>query len=115
MGGWGGDDEPPDPRRVLAAANLDRLHARIDRDVAAGLGDQGVTTTLICDYHAIAMAGILEPGAIRTRDFVVGSRFGSVVFHEPPPAPDVPSLLDAACAEINAALATDFVRAAAYA
>ena len=87
MGGWGGDDEPPDPRRVAAAANLARLHARVERDVAARLQADRLTPALICEYHAIAMAGLVEPGQVRTAEVVVGSRFGSVVFHEPPPAP----------------------------
>ena len=91
MGGWGWDDAPTDPGRVLAAANLAAL----------------------CAYHELALSGILDPGQLRTRDDVVGSRFGAIVLHEPPAAAEVPGLLDSACAESERLFARDPVRAAA--
>lgn len=113
MGGWGGDDHaPPDPRRLRAAENLVRLDEQIERDVAAGTV---ADAALVRRYHSIAMEGMLEPGQLRTRDVVIGSRFGSIVFHEPPPAREVAVLLDAACAEIQQRFTIDFVVAAAYA
>lgn len=116
MGGWGGDDDaPPDPRRIAAAANLVRLHARIERDVANRVEGQPLSPALLCEYHAIAMEGILEPGQLRKHEVVIGSRFGAVVFHEPPAVAEVPTLLDDAFVDINRDLVADFVHAAAYA
>ncbi len=112
MGGWGWDDAPTDPGRVLAAANLAALYARIEQDAQPRAATR-ITASQVCAYHELALSGILDPGQLRTRDDVVGSRFGAIVLHEPPAAAEVPGLLDSACAESERLFARDPVRAAA--
>jgi Fic family protein len=110
MGGWD-HDNPESPRQRLESDNgtrqLDRGLEVIRESMQSGRLE--LTVGLVCELHRIAMTGVIgDPGVLRERDVTItGSR------HAPPPARDVPSLLQTACAYVNAEPG-DAIHQAAY-
>lgn len=120
MGGWGSDDDrPTTSREARLADNSVRLTGRLQELIEAGVADRDsfiVSIELLCELHAIALAGEPEPpGLIRRVDNeIVGG--GVVVLFQPPSWQEVDQLLVEACQYIHAQLAAGrAIHAAAYA
>lgn len=95
-GGWGWDDDSPDPE--IAAAN-GRQQARVVQRLIRRSARTGVpvmpSASLICGLHRIAMEGLLETAGRYRREgeLVIGP-------HVPPPFDEVPALMEEMCTQL---------------
>ena len=116
MGGWGWDEALPTERDLRLKENLRRAYDRVTElfERAAVEGAACVATPdVLCDLHAIIMAGEPGAGTVRREDVQVGRAYA---LFSPPPWQEVDGHLVDASVYIQRALAQDTpLHAGAYA
>ena len=100
-GGWGFDDDELDEGSRRDAENAVRQAQRLTELIREHVENPRgfeLTRDLLCELNRLAVDGRTDnPGVLRTRDVVITSSR-----HHPPPFDQVPALVDALCAHVNA-------------